>query len=220
MDYIAIVAFALLLISCYLPIALSNRASGSFERIAAIFVLGAVYVASVIFGSSYSARNPQAVVPYFIGECVLLSVMLFVSPARGFFFMIVLPIVSQAVFELGWKKASVVVIYLYAVSVAVMGWYHGRAAAIEVSIAYGAGFAFTIAFTIIGVQSTRAREQAERLAADLEAANQQLRARAAETEKLATIQERNRLAREIHDGVGHYLTVIRGASRGARRSGR
>ena len=27
-------------------------------------------------------------------------------------------------------------------------------------------------------------------------------------EELATAKERNRLAREIHDGLGHYLTII------------
>jgi signal transduction histidine kinase len=42
----------------------------------------------------------------------------------------------------------------------------------------------------------------------LEAAHQQLRAYALQTEELATMRERNRLAREIHDTLGHYLTVV------------
>jgi signal transduction histidine kinase len=39
-------------------------------------------------------------------------------------------------------------------------------------------------------------------------ANQQLREHAAQVEELATAKERNRLAREIHDSLGHYLTVV------------
>ncbi|MBM4422085.1 MAG: sensor histidine kinase [Chloroflexi bacterium] len=35
-----------------------------------------------------------------------------------------------------------------------------------------------------------------------------MREYAAQAEELATARERNRLAREIHDGLGHYLTVI------------
>ena len=35
-----------------------------------------------------------------------------------------------------------------------------------------------------------------------------MRGYAAQAEQLATIQERNRLARDIHDGVGHHLTVV------------
>ena len=39
-------------------------------------------------------------------------------------------------------------------------------------------------------------------------ARQQLRRYAAEAEELATTRERNRIARDIHDSVGHYLTVV------------
>jgi signal transduction histidine kinase len=46
------------------------------------------------------------------------------------------------------------------------------------------------------------------LAAELGQANRQLREYAAQAEELATVHERNRLAREIHDGLGHYLTGI------------
>jgi signal transduction histidine kinase len=48
----------------------------------------------------------------------------------------------------------------------------------------------------------------ERLAAELGEANRKLREYAAQAEELATAKERNRLAREIHDTLGHYLTVI------------
>jgi signal transduction histidine kinase len=42
----------------------------------------------------------------------------------------------------------------------------------------------------------------------LEAANRQLRDYAAQADDLATMRERNRLAREIHDSLGHYLTIV------------
>jgi len=50
------------------------------------------------------------------------------------------------------------------------------------------------------------REQQAR--AELAAANAQLRDYAAQAEQLATTQERNRVARDIHDGLGHHLTVV------------
>jgi signal transduction histidine kinase len=55
---------------------------------------------------------------------------------------------------------------------------------------------------------SRAMTRAERARAELDAANAQLRAYAAQSEELATARERNRIAREIHDGLGHYLTTI------------
>jgi len=42
----------------------------------------------------------------------------------------------------------------------------------------------------------------------LETANRKLTEYATQAEELATMRERNRLAREIHDNLGHYLTVV------------
>jgi signal transduction histidine kinase len=58
------------------------------------------------------------------------------------------------------------------------------------------------------LREERARHEVERLATELQRANQQLRTYAAQVEELATTTERNRLAREIHDSLGHYLTVM------------
>jgi signal transduction histidine kinase len=52
------------------------------------------------------------------------------------------------------------------------------------------------------------RTRAERLLQELEASHQQLKAYAAQVAELAAAEERNRLARDIHDGLGHYLTAI------------
>jgi signal transduction histidine kinase len=51
------------------------------------------------------------------------------------------------------------------------------------------------------------REQLERAQAELATAHIQLRDYALRIEDRATLQERNRIAREIHDGLGHTLTA-------------
>ncbi len=55
---------------------------------------------------------------------------------------------------------------------------------------------------------SRAITDAERARAALATANRQLRNVAAQREELAAARERNRIAREIHDSLGHYLTVV------------
>lgn len=67
---------------------------------------------------------------------------------------------------------------------------------------------FTVVFTLLAVTSERSRQQVEQLAADLTEANAKLREYAVQVEELAATRERNRLAREIHDSLGHYLTVV------------
>jgi signal transduction histidine kinase len=74
-------------------------------------------------------------------------------------------------------------------------------ATLQIVLGLGAGFIFMIVFTQLATSERQAREQ-------LQKANQQLADYAAQVEQLATMRERNRLAREVHDTLGHYLTVI------------
>lgn len=67
---------------------------------------------------------------------------------------------------------------------------------------------FLAVFAHMRLNEQQARERAEQLMAELEKANVQLAAYATQAEELAMTQERNRLAREIHDNLGHYLTIV------------
>jgi len=52
------------------------------------------------------------------------------------------------------------------------------------------------------------RRRTERLLTDLEASHRKLQVYAEEVAELAATEERNRLARDIHDSVGHALTAV------------
>jgi signal transduction histidine kinase len=73
---------------------------------------------------------------------------------------------------------------------------------------YGGGFVFFAAVSMALMQQQKDRQRAEQLLSELEEAHKQLRAYAAQVEALAVAEERNRLAREIHDSLGHYLTAM------------
>ena len=74
------------------------------------------------------------------------------------------------------------------------------------SIAFNSAllFAFVLAFVLLLVGAVLA-EYASR--SKLIQANRRLREYALKIENQATLEERNRIAREIHDSVGHYLTA-------------
>jgi signal transduction histidine kinase len=80
--------------------------------------------------------------------------------------------------------------------------------ALAMLLPYGGGFAFFAAISTALIQQQKDRQRAEQLLAELEDAHRQLRSYAAQVETLAVAEERNRLAREIHDSLGHYLTAI------------
>lgn len=65
-------------------------------------------------------------------------------------------------------------------------------------------FGLVLAFILLLVGAVLAEHESK---AKLVAANRRLRTYALQIENQATLQERNRIAREIHDSVGHYLTA-------------
>ncbi|MCB9007980.1 MAG: sensor histidine kinase [Ardenticatenaceae bacterium] len=66
-------------------------------------------------------------------------------------------------------------------------------------------------------QANEARKHSQRLLAELQEAHEQLRAFTSQAQQLAVAEERNRLAREMHDALGHRLTVAVVQLEGAQR---
>ncbi|MCL7452522.1 MAG: sensor histidine kinase [Anaerolineae bacterium] len=72
---------------------------------------------------------------------------------------------------------------------------------------YGVLYAFLGAFAGALARADGARRESQALLAELQQAHEQLQEYAMRVEELAVVEERNRLAREMHDTLGHRLTV-------------
>ena len=72
---------------------------------------------------------------------------------------------------------------------------------------YAGGYIFFGAFSASAAKAEVARKESQMLLEDLTAAHLKLQTYAAQAEELAVAEERNRLAREMHDTLGHRLTV-------------
>lgn len=205
-------AFGVVIVSCFCAFLLPQRSYYAGEwAVLVTFALGIAYTLVFILGGSWldCRPSPRAFTAYYLLQCALVTTMLVVSPVRGFFGIVVLPLASQSILDLRARGAAAICTYLFALNIAIWGIPFGWNAAFQAMINYSTGFAFTILFTVITRQALVGREREEGLRRDLEEANTQLRAHAAQAEELATTRERNRVAREIHDGVGHYLTVVK-----------
>ncbi|MCS6847698.1 MAG: sensor histidine kinase [Anaerolineae bacterium] len=82
--------------------------------------------------------------------------------------------------------------------------------------ANAAGFFFTLMGGLMR-QAQLARERSEQLSAELQAANDQLQTMSLQLQQLAVAEERNRIARELHDSLGHRLTAAIVQLEGAQR---
>jgi signal transduction histidine kinase len=79
--------------------------------------------------------------------------------------------------------------------------------------AFLAGTMVPVAAFVVGicktvVEAERSRQEARALLGELEHANAELRHQAGKVRELAISEERARIAREVHDSVGHHLTAI------------
>jgi signal transduction histidine kinase len=149
----------------------------------------------------------SSAVVYFVAQ-TLLAVTIILLTRGGLIWLILLPIASQSVVLLPrrWMLA-LCALFIVFVMVPIGLRSNWRAAAV-VSMIFLAALVFVVVFTQIAVSEQKARAEVERLAEELREANNRLREYAVQAEELATVKERNRLAREIHDSLGHYLTVI------------
>lgn len=82
---------------------------------------------------------------------------------------------------------------------------------------FAAGYVFFGIFGWTMIDSDRNRKRSEQLLAELQTAHQQLQEYAAQVEELTIAQERNRIAREMHDTLGHRLTIAAVQLEGAQR---
>ncbi len=83
------------------------------------------------------------------------------------------------------------------------GWPEG----LLYGLVYGAGYYFFGAFGLALARAEQARRQSQALLRDLQDAHRQLQDYAVRVQELAVSEERNRLAREMHDTLGHALTM-------------
>ena len=79
---------------------------------------------------------------------------------------------------------------------------------IRVAAEFMAGMLFILVFVLLESRSAQETHRAEGLLKDLQAANSALKAAHQKEKELAIAEERMRLARDIHDGLGHHLTVL------------
>jgi signal transduction histidine kinase len=171
---------------------------------------GVVYLLLAINSHVIPDRVPAAwaKVLFFSVECFLiLGIGLLLG--TGGIWLFVVPLAVFAVEMLAPRQRWLVYGALFAVVVLSNGMQSGNwINALINGVTAGTAILFVAVFAQLRLNEQQAREHAEQLTAELEEANMQLAAYAAQAEELAMTQERNRLAREIHDNLGHTLTIV------------
>ncbi|RME84743.1 MAG: sensor histidine kinase [Caldilineae bacterium] len=133
--------------------------------------------------------------------------LLFIPPSLSVWIIIffVLSVVASMMFEPRewtlWIAAFAIISTAYFVTQ--YGWARG----LYPAIIYAGAFYFFASFAKATADAQAAQQRSQQLYEELQAAHRQLQAYARRVEQLTIMEERGRLAREMHDTVGHRLTV-------------
>jgi signal transduction histidine kinase len=119
--------------------------------------------------------------------------------------------VGRAILLLGQRDgliASLVVWIAYIVNITPGAWPDHLGDFPNYLSFFLAPYAVAVILSLAIVRQERARQSIQALYDQLSVAHEELRALHQEVRSAAVAEERNRLAREIHDSLAHYLTVV------------
>lgn len=203
-------AFILVVLSAYFAM-FSSLPNVSVYRLISMITLGVAYVTLGIYGFPYFLESKNVIyqLAYFVIQLLLGGLILLIGSGSGLTALLLLPLVVQSVVMLpnSWMlivNIGILIIY----SLGQLRLTQNLSALLNNLPVFFVGQIFIVFFTQMAVTEERSRAEIERLVTELEDANNHLREYALNVEELAVTRERNRLAREIHDGLGHYLTSI------------
>src|SRR5688500_6875948 len=157
--------------------------------------LSALYLALGIWGVEHAQR--VRLLPVSLGYLLLesgLGMKINGMAPGGLLPLILLPIAAQAVALLPRVWAALICVLVIAGVSGNLTWVPDWPAWFRNIASATAAVVFVVVYVGVAAREREARDRVERLSA--------------EVARLAAANERNRLAREIHDTLGHYLTVI------------
>ncbi|MHC1741059.1 MAG: sensor histidine kinase [Anaerolineaceae bacterium] len=203
-------AFALVVLISYFA-TFSKPPQTSLFLITILICLGIAYITLGIYGfafvNQYGKLIPKLI--YFALQLTIAGFIVYFGKGAGFNALILLPLVAHTAMTLDqdWilvANASIFLTFVLSVLSYTNNW-----SVVWLGLpTFFAGQVFILIFTEMAYTEQKARIKMEKLADDLSEANRHLSEYALQVKDLTISQERNRLAREIHDGLGHYLTTI------------
>lgn len=217
-DFNVNIVVIVLAIVAFVPAFLDEDFYDPIGRFIVMIVLGVGYCAVAVVGTAWHERNPRwwTGLAYFgVQLTIIVTLMLMSGNISENFWMLMLPLSGQGFSLGGWRQAIALALLMLVLFVAVVIFMQdvaltqaGMRDLTNALLSIGSAMFFVMLFSFIAVREGQTRREMALLATDLREANHRLAEYAGQIEELATTRERNRLARDIHDNLGHYLTVV------------
>ncbi|HBY92384.1 MAG TPA: hypothetical protein DEP84_00230 [Chloroflexi bacterium] len=210
-----------------------NRDTSEFSGLLVIIVVGIVGVSSyfaqdhpyrwvalalllALFGldvhtmrSGWRQASASLAHGFLAAKTLIIATLMLLPPYNGIFIILFFVLAVEAPLLLsqrGWISWLLGLVLLsFLLLIVQSGWRSG----LLQGMLYGAAFYFFASFALLTRRAQTAREESERLLAELQTAHRRLQAYADQVEELTIGAERHRLAREMHDGLAQTLGYLK-----------
>ena len=154
---------------------------------------------------------------YYVAQSAIVCTLMAMQPSWGVFPMLFFVLSAQAMVNFP-QKMGYTWVGLFTVFTALVFFLSGEPLeAFLTLLPFASGYWFFAAFARALSAAEETRRESQSLLDELQIAHRQLQDYATQVEELAVSEERNRLAREMHDTLGHRLTVAAVQLEGAQR---
>ncbi len=189
-----------------------------------VMILLGVYALLFVVAHQIPCRLNVLLFPYFIIQTVITLALILAIPSyegpQDYFVMLLLPLCIQAMWRLTLKAGSIWVGFFACMSAASMIIYYrineSSWEGIGYSLAYVAACIMVAVLSSVTLRAEEAQRESQALNEELRQANQKLQDYARQVEQLAATEERNRLARDLHDSVSQTVFSINLTAQAAR----
>jgi signal transduction histidine kinase len=142
-------------------------------------------------------------------QTAIISVLSFITPNVDFWAMLFCPIVVQVMHNFP-QRAGFLITGSFAVITSILLLLGlGPEAGLPLMFTYGVIYFLLAAFIAIIRKVEASNEESRRHQLHLQAAHRQLQSYTAQAEELAVLEDRNRLARNLHDSVTQTIFSMR-----------
>jgi len=179
--------------------------TGDVSAVERGFLLGLLAAFALLLVVGLRPQTPRKGIYFILGLQIL--ILLAGAAVLPDFNILIVAISILAVFRLSTQWAMLLTGFLVLMNLGIQYDESGFPDGVRDGFINGFVLFAIAAFASSLLQANRARREAQQLLSDLQAAHRQLQEFAAQVEELAVAQERNRLSRDLHDTLGHRLTV-------------
>jgi len=166
-----------------------------------VYSLIAAFVLLMLIEPWFSRRSPIFTHLYLVIQTVIIVALALIPPNFDYFSLLFITLILQAI-EVFAPKITFLWISAFTIIMAILMFYaQGLSGGLPFIMIFTILYLFFGSYAAVMRSADNARDQSQKLLDELKDAHQQLQIYTAQSKELAIVQERNRLARNLHDSV-------------------